>query len=410
MNYAGFWIRFVAYMVDNLILFIALGGVAILLGLMGLQLAGQELIFLVVFFVYFAAMQSSARQATLGKQLVGLKVTDTNGGRISFLRALARTAATIISSLTLMIGYLLAAFTGRKQALHDMIAGTLVVRDNPGRVMLALVVAVLGPFVMIGAAMMFAGAMVAGMAAGMMGEMAQAPKPPAVQTAKPAAQPAKPAAPAPTAAKPAAPAPMAAKPAAPAPTAAAPAPTAAAPAKPAAPAAPEAPKMAEAPKAAPMKVAAAAPLEVKEVPRPPTAQEPAKEEAKEDAKEEQAKEEAAAKPAAEAAPKPAAPAAPLVPKALLSGPVIQGPKYNDLTTAVLYRDAAAVNELISYGKWADKADSTGTTPLMVAVSLGDAQIAEALLKAGANPNRALPVARERGNGAMASLLERYGAR
>ena len=391
MNYGGFWIRFVAYLVDSLILFIGLTGVAILLGVMGLSLAGGPIIFLAVMVLYFAAMQSSARQATLGKQLCGLKVTDVNGGRISFLRSLARTVATIISSLTFMIGYLLAAFTGRKQALHDMIAGTLVVRDNPGRVVLALAVAVLGPIVMVGAAVMFAGAMVAGLAAGMMGEMAQAPKPPAVQVAKPAAQPAKPAAPAPA---------VAAKPAA-------------APATPVA-AAPVAPKVAEAPQAAPMKVAAAAPLEVKEVPRPPTAQEPAKEEAKEDEKEakEDAKEDAPAKPAAaEAAPKPAAaPAAPLVPKALLSGPILQGPKYNDLTTAVLYRDAAAVNELISYGKWADKADSTGATPLMVAVSLGDAQIAEALLKAGANPNRALSVAREKGNGAMTSLLERYGAR
>ena len=75
-------------------------------------------------------MQSSSRQATLGKMALGIKVTSLDGERISFLRATGRYFATILSSLLLMIGYIMAAFTQRKQALHDMIASTLVVRAD----------------------------------------------------------------------------------------------------------------------------------------------------------------------------------------------------------------------------------------------------------------------------------------
>jgi ankyrin repeat protein len=79
-------------------------------------------------------------------------------------------------------------------------------------------------------------------------------------------------------------------------------------------------------------------------------------------------------------------------------------------TAVLYRDPAAVSELLRYGRWVDKPDSRGATPLMLAVELGDAPTAEALLKGGANPGRALPMAQARGDGAMLDLLKRYAAR
>src|SRR4029078_932232 len=80
--------------------------------------------------------------------------------------------------------------------------------------------------------------------------------------------------------------------------------------------------------------------------------------------------------------------------------------------AVLYRDAGAVNDLLAFGKWPDKADSTGMTPLMVAASIGEAAIAEALLKAGADPRRtgpggqtAISIARERKDAAMLGLLQ-----
>ncbi|HZH44031.1 MAG TPA: RDD family protein [Lysobacter sp.] len=77
--------------------------------------------------VYYAAMHASGRQATLGKMAVGIKVTDEVGARISFLRGLGRYFATWLSGLILGIGYLMAAFTDRKRALHDMLASTLVV-------------------------------------------------------------------------------------------------------------------------------------------------------------------------------------------------------------------------------------------------------------------------------------------
>jgi ankyrin repeat protein len=87
-------------------------------------------------------------------------------------------------------------------------------------------------------------------------------------------------------------------------------------------------------------------------------------------------------------------------------------RFNDLVTAVLFRDPQAVNDLLAFGKWPDKADSTGMTPLMIAASMGEAQIAEALLKAGADPRRAGPggqtalsIARERKDAAMLGLFQ-----
>ena len=107
--------------------------------------------------------------------------------------------------------------------------------------------------------------------------------------------------------------------------------------------------------------------------------------------------------AAEPAPAPVA-ALPPAPEARGRTP---GPKYNDLMTAVLNRDAAGVNELIAFGRWPDKPDSQGVTPLMAAAMLGDTTNAEALLKAGANPDAAVRIARERRDSAMTALLERY---
>jgi uncharacterized RDD family membrane protein YckC len=76
--------------------------------------------------VYYAYFESSERQATLGKQAMGLVVTDLNGNRISFGTAAVRFLSKILSGLILGIGYFMQPFTARKQALHDMIAGTLV--------------------------------------------------------------------------------------------------------------------------------------------------------------------------------------------------------------------------------------------------------------------------------------------
>ncbi len=78
--------------------------------------------------IYEAAMESSSRQATLGKMIFGMKVTDLLGNRISFARATARHFSKYLSGMILMIGYIMAGFTPQKQALHDMIAGTVVRR------------------------------------------------------------------------------------------------------------------------------------------------------------------------------------------------------------------------------------------------------------------------------------------
>lgn len=81
---------------------------------------------IVLMWLYFAIMESSKFQGTVGKIAIGLVVTDMEGNRISFARATGRYFGKILSSLIFMIGYILAGFTQKKQALHDMLAGTLV--------------------------------------------------------------------------------------------------------------------------------------------------------------------------------------------------------------------------------------------------------------------------------------------
>lgn len=78
--------------------------------------------------LYFAGMQSSAGGATLGKYFLGLRVTDEEGERITFLQATIRYWTKILLSTVLLLGYILALFTKRKQALHDLVARTLVIK------------------------------------------------------------------------------------------------------------------------------------------------------------------------------------------------------------------------------------------------------------------------------------------
>jgi uncharacterized RDD family membrane protein YckC len=87
------------------------------------------LIILALQWLYFAGLESSARQATIGKSVMSLRVTDLEGQRLSFGHATGRFFAKLVSGLIpFLIGYLMAAFTEKKQALHDLIAGTLVLR------------------------------------------------------------------------------------------------------------------------------------------------------------------------------------------------------------------------------------------------------------------------------------------
>lgn len=126
MEYAGFWRRFVAWLIDGIL-------IGIVVGLLTTQAdqATSSSISTIIGWLYFAIMESSSRQATLGKSLMGIYVTGLDGQRISFLRATGRHFAKIISAIILLIGFIMAAFTERKQALHDMIASTLVVSGEP---------------------------------------------------------------------------------------------------------------------------------------------------------------------------------------------------------------------------------------------------------------------------------------
>jgi uncharacterized RDD family membrane protein YckC len=145
--YAGFWLRFVAYIIDSIILGFVIG-LAIFLPLMGSELGSLSegnpweiyttfgprlvavrLLGLMVAWLYFALLESSAWQATLGKKALGLQVTDLGGRRITFGRASGRFFGKIISAMILLIGFIMAGFTEKKQALHDMMAGCLVIRQ-----------------------------------------------------------------------------------------------------------------------------------------------------------------------------------------------------------------------------------------------------------------------------------------
>ena len=142
--YAGFWIRTCALTIDAVLVallmlleFLIVGGIWEL-GL--LPLTSQELgeglgaVMAVFFWVfpawpYYAILESSKMQATVGKRIFGLRVTDLEGQPIGFVRASVRHWAKVLSHFALFMGWIMAAFTSRKQGLHDLIARTLVVRD-----------------------------------------------------------------------------------------------------------------------------------------------------------------------------------------------------------------------------------------------------------------------------------------
>lgn len=121
--YAGFWIRALALIIDGIIVFTA----SIFLGFASF---GTGIVLSIVApWLYEALMVASTNQATLGKMALGLKVTDENGQQLSFTHATGRHFAKYLSGLLLFAGYIIAAFTERKQALHDLIVKTYVVRN-----------------------------------------------------------------------------------------------------------------------------------------------------------------------------------------------------------------------------------------------------------------------------------------
>jgi uncharacterized RDD family membrane protein YckC len=140
--YAGFWRRALAFLIDYLGLYLAIivTGVVLSLGGLigggGMGIGGRELavIGITLFpWLYYASMESSRAQATLGKLVVGIKVTDLAGRRVTFGRATGRYFAHILTGLSLGVGYAMVVFTSRRQTLHDMLAATLVVRRRFGQ-------------------------------------------------------------------------------------------------------------------------------------------------------------------------------------------------------------------------------------------------------------------------------------
>ena len=135
--YAGFWKRYAAYFLDSCVVGIINLPVSVVFNLIGAS-SGNESLALAMSMVamlggfvigigYYAGFHASRGGATLGKMAVGIKVVRSDGERITFMRGVGRYFGFILSSLTLMIGFIMAAFTQRKQALHDMLCDTLVV-------------------------------------------------------------------------------------------------------------------------------------------------------------------------------------------------------------------------------------------------------------------------------------------
>jgi uncharacterized RDD family membrane protein YckC len=121
-GFGGFWIRVLAWLFDYLVGAVVVALARAVLGPIGVLLA------LPLLLLYYPVLESSGRQATFGKQVCGLVVTDLRGQRISFGQGLLRQFAKFLSALALGVGFLMVAFTDRKRGLHDLIAGTLVLR------------------------------------------------------------------------------------------------------------------------------------------------------------------------------------------------------------------------------------------------------------------------------------------
>ena len=160
-DYAGFWKRVAAYILDGIVLYIPGLLISSLTGSAAVEATFQQaqvqatgnpqamleainnyvtgmtpalLLGFVVAWMYYAFCESSAWQATIGKMALGMRVTDLQGKRLTLARSLARYPGMILSSVLLCIGFVMIAWTQRKQGLHDMLAGTLVLNGRTGQV------------------------------------------------------------------------------------------------------------------------------------------------------------------------------------------------------------------------------------------------------------------------------------
>lgn len=403
VDYAGFWARVAAYVVDVAILVILTLAIAI-----GSAFAGDigvligTIVNFIINLLYWPVMESSARQATFGKSIVGIQVTDLNGNRVTFLRSLLRNLAKIISAIPLGIGYLLAAFTGRKQALHDMITKCLVVRTGPSHFVKAFAAAAGALVIAVGSGGAYFYYVIMPKAQEESGEtmleakrspvnpvpvkpLVVAPKPPVAATPQPA-------------------------PAIPEPAPAVP---------PKAVVAVVAPESAREPAPEPVKPASKPRKYASKIPKPVTMAEPmdSKTVAPAESREDLTKSgnPPSSKQGVESTPPRASALVSEPASAVAFAPDTESrvirPKYNDVMTAVLRGDRDAVKQLLDLGWWVDKPGADGLTPLMAAVMNRDTQMVQLLLDHGAVPSsQALKLARDKKDTETASLLEQRGAR
>ena len=363
VQYGGFWIRLLALLADSAIvfLFFALAVAGAAMALEPAHLVPVALTAAALGLLYWPVLHASPLQATLGKLVVGLKVTRFDGRRISILRAVWRELTKAAAAAPALLGYAMAAVMPRKQGLHDLLSATYVVREGGAHIVPAVAMAA-GGF----ALPLFVGPMVLDPAA--VARITDLGRGFAVTVERHVDVPVEVAkvvhdlrasilAQAPTSTKAPAPAAKVAKPA---------------------------------PRPAP----ATAP--VAKAPEPEPAPKPEAAEAKLVAAPSPAPKVGAVKVSRPAPPRSA-------PKVVADG----GLRHNDLMSAVLDRDLASVNALLKLGKWADKPDRSGTTPLMAAAEMGDVKVAESLLRAGADARPAMQIARKRGDSTMIVLLKRH---
>ena len=119
--YAGFWQRLLAGIIDSIIL-IVIEVILILIPIIGWILS------LFVTWLYFAIQHSSTKQATFGMRALDIKITNENNGKIGFWRATGNFYLTVISALVVFIGFLMIAFTSKKQGFHNLISRTLCIK------------------------------------------------------------------------------------------------------------------------------------------------------------------------------------------------------------------------------------------------------------------------------------------
>lgn len=161
MKYAGFWIRFVAYIIDSLVSFVFSAAITAIL-VFGFKVTSFEgalkyllqLIGFIFWFFYYVFM-TMKYQATLGKMAAGIIVIPEKSENLRWGQIIGREALKFISALILYIGFIMAGFTEKKQALHDKIAKTLVIHKEPNKkfgigAKLAIIVASILPVLLIG--------------------------------------------------------------------------------------------------------------------------------------------------------------------------------------------------------------------------------------------------------------------